>query len=63
MSIVDITYLCMFQCLYFVYVPKNLLALGSEDKSLSISNADGDTIKQVDIDSHYNIYYNYVAVL
>ncbi|KAK3739122.1 hypothetical protein QZH41_010524, partial [Actinostola sp. cb2023] len=30
----------------FKYISKNLLALGAEDKSITVSNVDGDTIRQ-----------------
>lgn len=45
MSVVDLIPLRVKLLLYFHF--KNLLALGSDDKTLSISNADGDTVKQV----------------
>ena len=34
---------------FFFFVPKNLLALGGEDKCITVSNVDGDTIRQVRI--------------
>ena len=48
-------YACMYVCVcMYIYVKffQNLLALGSEDHTITINNAEGDTLRQVSFNTN-----------